>query len=344
MVTLKDIAKHLGISVSAVSMALKDSRSISLETKRRVWEAQRLLGYKAPLQPPAGISAEVGAKQTDGLDIACLLIDREFENPTYASGFQKMAEKIIERHWRPIYLSAKLQNLEAGQIPPLLRNGKIDGMIVSGDYTALAHQHLSKLNIPLAVSGRYRLGAEPWMSCEPDFGQGIRLFLSHLVALGHRRFGLCATGGAGDYELHMVRHYLHEAGELGLESAGVATHPSRAEPLTIRDLLARQPTAILVTGSGADLFEACAEMGLQIPEDISLVKVGRYGLSALPMRPTLITPCTTISSRTVERLARLIEEPGAIPCRELVPMRITPGETIGPCPKSKPAARKPRRG
>ncbi len=331
MISLKDIAEQVGISVSAVSMALKDSRSISLETKRRVWEAQRLLGYKTPLQPPPGISAEVGAKRSNSLDIACLLIDREFENPTYASGFQKMAEKIIERHWRPIYLSATVKDLEKGRIPPLLRNGRIDGMVVTGNYTALAHQHLRKLGIPMTISGRYRLGEEPWIACEPDFGQGIRLFLKHLIGLKHQRFGLCASGGSNDYEHHLVRHYLYEINDMGLESAGIADAEVAGERLTLRELLARKPTAILTSSYTAEFFSECAEGGIRVPDDLSVAIMGSPGLEHPTTKPTLIAPCTTISSRAVELLAQLIENPGTPPCRELIPMRLIPGETVAIC-------------
>ncbi len=45
-VTIKDIAKHLSISVSTVSRALGDDKNIRKETKEKVLEAAKELGYK----------------------------------------------------------------------------------------------------------------------------------------------------------------------------------------------------------------------------------------------------------------------------------------------------------
>ncbi len=45
-VTIKDIAKKLGVSPSTVSRALKDHPEISPKTKKVVTELANLLGYK----------------------------------------------------------------------------------------------------------------------------------------------------------------------------------------------------------------------------------------------------------------------------------------------------------
>lgn len=45
-VTIKDIARYLTISVSTVSRALTDDKNIRRETKEKVLEAAKTLGYK----------------------------------------------------------------------------------------------------------------------------------------------------------------------------------------------------------------------------------------------------------------------------------------------------------
>ena len=45
-ITIKDIAKHLSLSVSTVSRALIDDKNIRKETKEKVLEVARQLGYR----------------------------------------------------------------------------------------------------------------------------------------------------------------------------------------------------------------------------------------------------------------------------------------------------------
>ena len=47
MVKISDVARHAGVSPSTVSYVLSGKRSISPETKERVWEAIESLGYRA---------------------------------------------------------------------------------------------------------------------------------------------------------------------------------------------------------------------------------------------------------------------------------------------------------
>lgn len=45
-ITIKDIARHLSLSVSTVSRALINDKNIRQETKERVLETAKMLGYK----------------------------------------------------------------------------------------------------------------------------------------------------------------------------------------------------------------------------------------------------------------------------------------------------------
>jgi DNA-binding LacI/PurR family transcriptional regulator len=57
-VTLAQVARHAGVSQSTVSYVLSGKRSISPETKERVWEAIASLGYR----PHAGAPAQATSR------------------------------------------------------------------------------------------------------------------------------------------------------------------------------------------------------------------------------------------------------------------------------------------
>ncbi len=333
MATLRDIAQHCSLSVSTVSMALRDHRSISDETKRRVWEAQKTLGYKMPLRPLRSLSPEEGVVGTK--DVICLLIDRDFDNPSYMHLFERLAEGAIERHWRPIYLSSSLKALSEGKIPPLLRASRVDGIIVSGNYNALAHQHLRKFGLPMVIIGRYRLGDDPWMACEPDLQHGIRIFLTRMLAFNHRKFGLFLRSGRGEYAHHLRRSYQEELDELGATSVGIASEPGFGVEgdLRVEELLDRGATAILTAGDPAAVFEVCARRGLKIPEQISIIGLSASHYGYEEPKLAAIETASPYASVALAKLDFLFRDPQWPPTRELLPMKLIPGASIGLAPE-----------
>jgi DNA-binding LacI/PurR family transcriptional regulator len=58
MATLADVARHAGVAASTVSYVLSGKRSVSEETRERVAQSIKLLGY----QPHAGARALASAK------------------------------------------------------------------------------------------------------------------------------------------------------------------------------------------------------------------------------------------------------------------------------------------
>ena len=63
-ITIKDIARHLSISVSTVSRALGDDKNIRKETKEKVIEAAKRLGYRSN---PVAINLKYGHTNTVGV-------------------------------------------------------------------------------------------------------------------------------------------------------------------------------------------------------------------------------------------------------------------------------------
>ena len=82
-ITIKDIARHLSISVSTVSRALGDDKNIRKETKEKVIEAAKRLGYRPN---PVAINLKYGHTNTVGVIV-----------PEMVTPF---ASRVIKRHTR----------------------------------------------------------------------------------------------------------------------------------------------------------------------------------------------------------------------------------------------------
>ena len=143
----------------------------------------------------------------------------------------------------------------------------------------------------------------------------------HLVALGHRRFGLISAPLAGNDRARArcegVREALAESGlTLGpgcVQHAPIALEAARAAMLRLL-ALAERPTAVVATNDvfAVGAMVACRQAGLRIPEDISISGVDNTDLGATqtPGLTSIRTPVTEIGRAAADQLvARLEGEP-----------------------------------
>ena len=136
-VTIKDIARELGISTSAVSKALKDSHEISAKTKQLVLDCARRLNY----QPnPMAQSLKRGNSKSIGIVVASL--DNQFfpqvmngiESVAYSRGYNLIITQTHES------FELEVQNVRH------LTNRAIDGLLISVSTETDAIDHLKSLH------------------------------------------------------------------------------------------------------------------------------------------------------------------------------------------------------
>jgi LacI family transcriptional regulator len=155
---------------------------------------------------------------------------------------------------------------------------------------------------------------------------GARLATEHLLELGHRRIGFIA--GRADLESARLRH---EGYRLALADAGIdldptllgegsfSTEPARS---AARDLLSlpQPPTAIFAANdlSALGVLAAAAELGLEVPADLSVV-----GFDNVPESVMAEPPLTTVDQSIQLMGRRAVEMLLALLGGAEVPQRIT---------------------
>lgn len=144
-VTLKVIAKTLGISTATVSKALKNYADINLETKRKVQELAKKLNYT----PNAfAVSLRMKESKTIGVIIPTMV---HFFFSNVLDGILKEAES--KDYMVFIMQSNENDKLEKKQVDLLLSKG-VDGIIVSLSNITKDLSHLEKIienNVPLIL-------------------------------------------------------------------------------------------------------------------------------------------------------------------------------------------------
>jgi LacI family transcriptional regulator len=337
---LKELAQHLNLSQTTVSRALNGYPEVGAETKRRVDEAARRLGYRPnphAMRLATGKSHAIGhVLPSDRL----LLIDPHF------SDFIAGAGDVYSAHGYDVMLHVGGPEDEEMVYRRYAQGGAVDGVVVMGPRRQDPRiDLLTKLKLPFIVHGR--LGDQEsgyaWMDIDNRgaFRQAAKL----LTDLGHRRIAL--INGVEDltFATHRRQGYEMALAELDipLDPAIITSHQMTEENgyREVKRLLVleNRPTAFLLSSmlfvSGA--IRACYEMNLKVGSDVSLIAHddGLPFLNAEGLTPKLSTVRSSIreaGSRVAELLIGMIKEPGAPLPHELWNVDLIVRGSTGPAP------------
>ncbi|GHT68721.1 LacI family transcriptional regulator [Spirochaetia bacterium] len=309
-VTIKDIAKRTGLSITTISLVLnKKENRISEKTKQIVESAAQELNY-SPNQ--AAISLSTKKTNTIGLIIP-------------AGAYYLPADLLasMEHACRNSGYSLVLSLPEGDgdscleAIQDMLRRGT-DGIVVdSGGLGEAFYQPYIDLVLKTETPISSLAGAGAQLlanSIMPDHRKGGYLAASHLLELGHSKIG-CIPGPRTDYTA--ADFYLGFRDALEERNLDGDFLPVLFSPYTaasgyggLDQLLAPEPglTAI-ITGSdtiASGLLRRAFERGIAIPRDLSVTGYGNSAIAA-----DIFVPLTTISvhfDRIVRKAVNLIKK------------------------------------
>jgi LacI family xylobiose transport system transcriptional regulator len=298
--TLAGIAREAGVSAPTVSKVLNGRADVAPATRDRVEELLRRHGYR---------------RRRSSTSHAALLelVFHELDG-SWAIEVIRGAENVARTEGLSLLLSETAGHLSLGQswVDGVLARRPTGVILVLSGIDPVQQQRLTGCDIPFVVVDPAgdpgdrvpAIGAANW--------QGGVSATRHLLELGHRRIGL--IGGPAGMMCSRARIDGYRA---ALETAGVAFDPGlvrdgdfhheagyRAGLELLR--LPDRPTAVF-TGNDLQalgLYEAARELGLRIPQDLSVV-----GFDDLPIARWVGPPLTTVRqplAEMAETAARLV--------------------------------------
>ncbi|ARF79059.1 LacI family transcriptional regulator OS=Kitasatospora aureofaciens OX=1894 GN=GCM10010502_38960 PE=4 SV=1 [Kitasatospora aureofaciens] len=282
--TGRDVARLAGVSQATVSLVFSGAeagRRVSEATRERVREAARSLGYRPQA---AGRQLRLGRSGMIMLAVPNLqgpFFGRVLEGVHHEAGRHGLAV-VVSSGWGSATLA------EAATA------GRFDGLLIcSPDDSQLGELPPDTPAVFLdADPGTDR--ARP--TVELDVAGGMRAAVEHLAALGHRRIGhLRSTHAAYTFRVRQAA-FERAVRELGLDvvELGVSLNEGYTAARSVAgELLERsdRPRAVIcdddVVASG--VYQAAAERGLRVPDDLSVVGMDNVAVSGL-----LAPPLTTV--------------------------------------------------
>jgi LacI family transcriptional regulator, xylobiose transport system transcriptional regulator len=304
--TLAEIARRAGVSAPTVSKVLNGRAHVAPATRDKVEELLRDHGYRR----------RRGAARPRRSDLLELVFHELIS--LWATEIIRGAENVAREEGLTLVLSESAGRAERGMswVDGVLTRDPAGVILIMSDLTAGQRAALDSRDVPFAVMDPAGNPADDVPSIGTTNWQGGHSATRHLLDLGHRRIGV--IGGPAGVLCSRARIDGHRA---ALEAAGVPCDPAlirngmfqhEAGHRVGRQLLRLpdRPTAVFAGNDvqAMGVYEAARELGLRIPEDLSVV-----GFDDLPISAWMGPPLTTVRQPLVdmaETAARLVLQRG----------------------------------
>jgi LacI family transcriptional regulator len=305
-VTIYNVAETMGISSATVSRALNDHPRVNVDTKKKVQDVARKMGYRQCVQGRflrTGKTYTIGAIVPDLTNPYYVELVREIETLCQQKGYKLFIMEYMQETFRErMMLEQMLQRQCDAVVTTITMLDPVKDLI----------QEYRDSHVPCIVLGLPADAADAWIDgTNMDMEHAIECAVSHLVKLGHRNISFIASfrpefkgieriGGIRnafnqfdlpfDEQKVVLRRFSGNYFQDGFCATNeiITKHPDVSAIICHNDLVA--------TGAMKKLYKA----GLRVPEDMSVIGIDNTWLSeAWPISITSIDQQVKENARAV---------------------------------------------
>jgi len=319
-ITIKTIAKELGVSTSTVSKALRDSYEISTETKERIKAYADHYNYK-----PNSLALQLRNQKTKVIGVILPKIVHHFFS-TVIKGIENGAS---ERGYHiMVCFSNESYESEVSNLS-VLSNGSVDGLLISVAKETLQNQNFKHLQdlmneeIPLVMFDRVLNSILCDKVIFDDVGAGYKA-TKHLIEKGRKKIAILSTPehvNIGTLRKKGYEKALRELDSNSSSNLAIEIDEKSDIKSQISKVLDMDVDAIFAVNEiyAAMTIGLAKEKGIRVPEDVSVVGFtdGLISEFSSPSITAIIQHGFTMGKQAVELLIERIENEG-----EILPARI----------------------
>lgn len=282
MAGIEDVARLAGVSTATVSRALSGKDVVSEKSRAKVEAAALELGYVAS---HSAYTLATGRNRNIG--VVMPYVDRWF----FSAALEAIESTLIENGY-----DLTLYNLSGGEeqrsriFNEFLLRQRVDAVLtVAVHPNEIELEQLNKMKKPIIAIGGQVHGARSLAMNDHDAG---KLATEHLLSLGHIRVANISGVMGSDPEFDQANKrkegYLEAMHEAGLETRTnwlVETDYTSAGAYKVsKQMLGdpkNAPTAIFCNSDemGFGAIMAAKDLGMRVPEDISVIGIDNHDLS-----------------------------------------------------------------
>ncbi|WP_088103264.1 LacI family DNA-binding transcriptional regulator [Halalkalibacter urbisdiaboli] len=290
-VTIKDVAKLANVAPSTVSRVIANSSKISEKTKERVRAAMQELGYHPNFNARSlanNTTKTLGIVMPNSAKVA-------FQNPFFPEVIRGITAKAHQENYG-LYLSTGQTEEEIlDEVMEMVYGHRVDGIILL--YSRIGDKvmpFLLEKEFPFVLIGRpYDIDESLVTYVNNDNYKATKTVTEYLLLLGHEKIGF--IGGSLDFVLTLDHLQGYKD---ALEKANITVrdefivHQSEVKEGgqdAIIELMSlnQRPTALVVTDDimSFGVLRMLDEMGVKVPEDLSLVSFNNVMISEFSSPP-----------------------------------------------------------
>ena len=332
-ITIKDVARRCGMSISTVSKVFNGYPDISEDTRKQVLKLAREMGY----QPNALARA---LKTNRSYNLGVLFVDENtsgLTHPFFAAMLNAFKSEAEAHGYDITFINHNIGTSEMTYLEHC-RYRNVDGVCLACvDFYSAEVAELVNSDIP-STTVDHVFNNRPCIAS--DNRTGIRMLVEYAAGLGHRRIAyIHGQRNSSVTETRISGFYrAMEALKLNVPDGYVLEGRYDDAPATRRlttALLNRadRPSCILLPDD-ASYFgaqEAVRELGLSLPGDVSLAGYDgiRLTQSLHPRLTTVAQDSEAMGRQAALRLIDRVEHPNTAPAELVtVPVKLLEGATV----------------
>ena len=310
MVSMKDIALRCGVSVATVSKALNGQRDIGEETRTRIEQTAKEMGYMTN-------AAARALKTNRSYHLGVLFVDERrsgLGHEYFSTMLESFKVEAEARGYDITFINHNVGGKRSTYLQHCLYRG-VDGVIIACvDFNDAQVRELVDSGIPLVTIDHV---FDNRLAVVSDNVSGLDALVRYVYSKGHRKIAFL-HGENTTVTRRRLTGFHRACEELGLEIPEeyirecVYHDPDRCAAAT-RELLELpdRPTCIIFPDDFSYIggLGVLNEYGLRVPEDISTVGYDGIHLAKVLNLTTYSQNTAEIGKLAADRLIRLIEHP-----------------------------------
>lgn len=312
--TIKDVAKLCGVSVSTVSRVLNDRPDVSEQVREQVLRTVREINFV-----PNNSARRLVMTNSDSVG----LVVRGVSNPFYSDIIKAIGRKAEEAGMTLVMqqIHTDEDEIETGAI--MEREKRLRGLIFLGGRSDYMEEKVRLITVPFVCCsytnsfGSLEPGSYSSVSIEDELA--ARRAVNELTSLGHRRIA-CLVAHTHDRSISELRYRGYVK---ALEDNGIEPDESLVVSAGSFDMADAYRATVQLVKSGADFtamfiiadamaiaaIKALYDCGRSVPRDCSVIAIDGLQFSEYthPTLTTLCQPTTRMGEESVKLLRDVLE-------------------------------------
>jgi len=312
-ITIYEVARRAGVSISTASKALNDKKDVGEATKQKVREIARELNYE-----PSHFARALARRKTDNIGVITVRYYKEpmITNPFYAKILEGVEEELINNNLNLLTNILRKEQMDLLDIPKMVKEKSVDGIILLGHMPEPFARMVSDKGLPVVMIDNFFNDANISSFIADNVG-GAFYAVEYLARTGHKRIAYL-SGPSARYSFKQREQGFRQAMQkysLPVDERFVLFNEEEDSTYNwMKKILSYEvkPDALFACNDITALIviNMLKDAGLKVPEDMSIMGFDNIDIAAhfIPSISTVDVKKEEMGINAVKKLLDIINQ------------------------------------